>query len=66
MAAKTATAGTIQTITGETLQGQIGSGTVESAANTVIHHRLKRPGRGWTRDNAQAMRTGPQPPLDIS
>ena len=36
----------------------IGSGTVESAANTVIHHRLKRPGRGWRRDNAQAMQAG--------
>ena len=24
----------------------IGSGTVESAANTVVHHRLRRPGRG--------------------
>ncbi|HQJ52825.1 MAG TPA: hypothetical protein PKW05_13710 [Anaerolineae bacterium] len=36
----------------------IGSGTVESAANTVIHHRLRRPGRGWTRDNAQAMLAG--------
>jgi len=36
----------------------IGSGTVESAANTVIHHRLKRPGRGWKRDNAQAMLAG--------
>ena len=33
----------------------IGSGTVENAANTVVHHRLKRPGRGWERDNAQAM-----------
>jgi hypothetical protein len=33
----------------------IGSGTVESAANTVVHHRLKRPGRGWERHNAQAM-----------
>lgn len=33
----------------------IGSGTVESAANTVIHHRLKRPGRGWSRPLAQAM-----------
>jgi hypothetical protein len=33
----------------------IGSGTVESAANTVIHHRLRRPGRGWTRNNGQAM-----------
>ena len=36
----------------------IGSGTVESAAHTVIHHRLKRPGRGWLRDNAQAMLAG--------
>lgn len=36
----------------------IGSGTVESAANTVVHHRLKRPGRGWQRDNAQAMLAG--------
>jgi hypothetical protein len=33
----------------------IGSGTVESAANTVVHHRLWRPGRGWQRDNGQAM-----------
>ncbi len=33
----------------------IGSGTVESAANTVVHYRLKRPGRGWTRNNAQRM-----------
>lgn len=33
----------------------IGSGTIESAANNVVHHRLKRPGRGWTRDNGQAM-----------
>lgn len=33
----------------------IGSGTVESAANTVVHHRLRRPGRGWQRQNAQAM-----------
>lgn len=36
----------------------IGSGTVESAANTVVHHRMKRPGRGWQRDNAQAMLAG--------
>ena len=36
----------------------IGSGTVESAANTVVHHRLLRPGRGWTRQNAQAMLAG--------
>jgi hypothetical protein len=33
----------------------IGSGTVESAANTVVHHRLRHPGRGWTRHNGQAM-----------
>jgi hypothetical protein len=33
----------------------IGSGTVESAANTVVHHRLRRPGRGWQRHNGQAM-----------
>lgn len=36
----------------------IGSGTVESGANTVVHHRLRRPGRGWGRDNAQAMLAG--------
>ncbi len=36
----------------------IGSGTVENAANTVVHHRLKRPGRGWERDNGQAMLAG--------
>ena len=35
----------------------IGSGVVESAANTVVHHRLKRPGRGWKREYAQAMLT---------
>jgi hypothetical protein len=33
----------------------IGSGTVESGVNIVVHHRLKRQGRGWNRDNAQAM-----------
>ena len=33
----------------------IGSGTIESAVNIVVHHRLKRQGRGWTRPNAQAM-----------
>jgi len=33
----------------------LGSGVVESAANTVVHHRLKRPGRGWKREYAQAM-----------
>ena len=36
----------------------IGSGTVESAANTVVHDRLKRPGRGWTRRNADGMLAG--------
>jgi hypothetical protein len=33
----------------------IGSGTVESGINTVVHHRMKRQGRGWKRKNAQAM-----------
>lgn len=33
----------------------IGSGTVESGINTVVHHRMKRPGRGWERLNGQAM-----------
>ena len=33
----------------------IGSGTVESGINTVIHHRMKRQGRGWKRKHAQAM-----------
>ena len=33
----------------------LGSGTVESAAITLVHLRLKRPRRGWCRDNAQAM-----------
>jgi hypothetical protein len=36
----------------------IGSGTVESGVNTVIHHRMRRPGRGWQRDNGQAMLAG--------
>jgi hypothetical protein len=36
----------------------IGSGTVESGINTVIHHRMRRPGRGWKRSNAQAMLAG--------
>jgi hypothetical protein len=36
----------------------IGSGTVESAANTVVHHRMRRPGRGWKRNYAQAMLAG--------
>jgi hypothetical protein len=33
----------------------IGSGTVESGINTVVHHRMKRPGQGWGRSNGQAM-----------
>jgi hypothetical protein len=33
----------------------IGSGTVESGINTVVHHRMKRQGRGWNRPHAQAM-----------
>jgi len=33
----------------------IGSGTVESGINTVVHHRMKRQGRGWQRQNAQSM-----------
>jgi len=36
----------------------IGSGTVESAACTVVHARLKRAGPGWTRTNAQSMLAG--------
>jgi hypothetical protein len=33
----------------------IGSGTVESGINTLVHHRMKRQGRGWKRENGQAM-----------
>lgn len=33
----------------------IGSGTVESGIHTVVHHRMKRQGRGWNRQYAQAM-----------
>ena len=36
----------------------IGSGTVESGINNVVHHRMRRPGRGWQRSNAQAMLAG--------
>ena len=36
----------------------IGSGTVESGVNTVVHHRMKRQGRGWERQMAQAMLAG--------
>jgi hypothetical protein len=31
---------------------------VESAVNTVVHHRMKRQGRGWKRQSAQAMLAG--------
>jgi hypothetical protein len=33
----------------------IGSGTVESGARNVVKHRMRRPGRGWKRECAQAM-----------
>jgi len=33
----------------------IGSGAVEGGINTVVHHRMKRQGRGWKRNYAQAM-----------
>jgi hypothetical protein len=33
----------------------IGSGAVEGGINTVVHHRMKRQGRGWKRGHAQAM-----------
>ncbi len=33
----------------------IGSGSVESGINNVVHHRLKRQGRGWHRDNVNPM-----------
>jgi hypothetical protein len=33
----------------------IGSGTVESGARNVVQPRMRRPGRGWKRENAQAM-----------
>ena len=36
----------------------IGSGSAESSINTVVHHRMKRQGRGWKRQNAQAMLAG--------
>ena len=36
----------------------VGSGTVESGAKTVVHHRMQRPGRGWQRDCGQAMLAG--------
>ena len=33
----------------------IGSGAVESGINNVVHHRMKRQGRGWHRDNVNPM-----------
>jgi len=36
----------------------IGSGTVESGGKNVVHLRMRRPGQGWTRNNAQAMLAG--------
>jgi hypothetical protein len=33
----------------------IGSGTVESEARNVVQPRMRRPGRGWRRENAQSM-----------
>lgn len=36
----------------------IGSGTVESGCNNVVKHRMQRPGRGWTRANANSMLAG--------
>jgi hypothetical protein len=33
----------------------VGSGTVESGARNVVQPRMRRPGRGWKRENAQAM-----------
>lgn len=36
----------------------VGSGTVESAARNVVQPRMRRPGRGWLRDNADAMLAG--------
>lgn len=36
----------------------IGSGTVESGGKNVVHLRMRRPGRGWARNNAQAVLAG--------
>ena len=33
----------------------IGSGSVESGINNVVHHRMKRQGRGWRRRNVNPM-----------
>ena len=37
------------------LKYPIGSGTVESGAKNVVKHRMRRPGRGWSRDCGQSM-----------
>lgn len=37
------------------LECPIGSGTVESGAKNVVKHRLRRPGRGWSRPCGQSM-----------
>jgi hypothetical protein len=37
------------------LECPIGSGTVESGAKNVVKHRMRRPGRGWSRPCAQSM-----------
>jgi len=37
------------------LQCPIGSGTVESGAKNVVKHRMRRPGRGWSRPYGQSM-----------
>ena len=36
----------------------IGSGTAESSAQTMVHHRMRRPGRGWQRGKGHAMLAG--------
>ena len=33
----------------------IGSGSVESGINNVVHHRMKRQGRGWHQDSVNPM-----------
>jgi hypothetical protein len=33
----------------------LGSGTVESSANNIVERRMRRPGRGWCRQNANGM-----------
>ena len=33
----------------------IGSGSVESGINNVVHHLMKRQGRGWRRGNVNPM-----------